>query len=322
MIRYFCLCYLFTLNIGLHGEALYQYSHSLIDGLDAFSTEAPDTRLHHIHIQHAPIDDIKHQLERMFSNAIITSDAHSSVLSIMCTDKEWTSIEQLVSKWDIKKSLIKLSFKVIELSNDLTLTLDGPASSLFSGIGVTYDTAVNRITFPRNFYQQIDILEKEGKAKLVAKPSVLLVDGGEGSIYVGDRIPYVNLVIHNSFESYQVHYADTGLHLSISAAVTSPNMIQTNLKADIISVKQWIHFERTQYPILSTRRTDTQLRLQNGETVVISGLIDNQNRSEHNGIPILKDIPIIGNLFGFRETKTQKTDLAFILTAEIINQEE
>lgn len=122
------------------------------------------------------------------------------------------------------------------------------------------------------------------------------------------------------------YYQDIGIQLNVVPQICGPksefiNMIihpVVSAQQSTVSVTDQIGTVLVSYPLLSTREAETQVMVENGETIVIGGLIKDVKQKEEIGIPILKDIPLVGWMFKRYTEDIEKIDLLIFITATIV----
>ena len=171
------------------------------------------------------------------------------------------------------------------------------------------------------------LLEKGTGFNLISNPKVLTLDNQPAEIKVGQVIPYASGVKFdiNGQPVITYDYKEVGLDLKIT-----PTIAENNLRLTInLQVQEIVDFIRPQVgqlsyavPITSNRQVNSDVVVENGQTIIIGGLINNRTISTVEGVPGLKDIPLLGRLFR-RDTKTEdKVSLFIFLTPYVIEKPE
>jgi general secretion pathway protein D len=114
---------------------------------------------------------------------------------------------------------------------------------------------------------------------------------------------------------------DVGVSLKIKPLISSADEITLNIEAEVKRILEVAGLSATN-PATLTRRTKTRVKMPDGSTMVIGGMISDDSDKSKSGIPILKDIPLIGWLFGRRSSSSNKTNMMVFLTANIIDTRE
>ena len=166
-----------------------------------------------------------------------------------------------------------------------------------------------------NFTSTLNALFANGKAKLLATPSIITIPGKEASIFIGDHIP-VQTEKHDNSGSYtSTEYLDAGIKLTYTPVIsTDGKMVTANVHTEVSTPT--LISELKNYKITS-RTATTNVRMMNGETLIIGGLINEEEQKNIQKIPFLSNIPILGELFKNRTNKKVKTEVIMILTPHI-----
>lgn len=166
---------------------------------------------------------------------------------------------------------------------------------------------------------QLEALEKEGKAKLLAAPSLLTLSGETASFLVGGEIP----IVMTKGEEQIIEWREYGVKLEIDPLVLDDKVrVHINPEVSSLDWNNSIQFNNTKLPGLMTRKTSTTVTVEHGVTVVISGLIQHEEFKHIEKVPILGDLPIIGLLFRSVEYQKKQTELVIFVTPWIITDEE
>jgi Type II secretory pathway, component PulD len=155
-----------------------------------------------------------------------------------------------------------------------------------------------------------------GKAKILATPRIITIPGKAASIFIGDHIPVLTDKIENGTTTTTTSYVDAGIKLSYTPIVSDDGYITSVVHTEVSTPT--LVSELKNYKITS-RTADTNVRMRNGETLVIGGLINEEEQKSFKSIPFLSNIPLLGELFKSRSTTKSKTEVMMILTPYITN---
>jgi type II secretory pathway component GspD/PulD (secretin) len=228
----------------------------------------------------------------------------TKMLSIVSSAKEFNIVNNMIEKLDKPQSLIKISTTILELSsNDL------------AEIGVDWGTSM---AANKAVQAKINFMLKEGKASILANPEILSLQNHEAQIKIGEKIPYAIPVSEAADSRWAVKYLDAGINVRVTTQVVSKNMIKATIHPEVSSIKQWKATPAGEFPIISTREMDVCLVVENGATTILGGLISQTERENVNKVPFLADIPLLGEFFKSITKEQEKTEIAFLVTFEII----
>lgn len=176
------------------------------------------------------------------------------------------------------------------------------------------------------FTASLNAAADKSTVSILSSPRLISASGKTATMQVGTQVPIITTQQTapdgtsggTSNILQQVQYRNTGVVLSISPVVNSNRRVELTI-AQEVSDAQSNDTSNIQSPIILTRSFETTLSIDDGETVLLAGLIS-ENRSEgNNGVPYLKDIPLLGNLFKSESQNLQKTELIVLLTPYIID---
>lgn len=165
-------------------------------------------------------------------------------------------------------------------------------------------------------------LEENVFANTLSAPSILTLDNQEATILVGEQFPIItttkssdtSTTVDVSLEEYK----DIGIQLNVVPQVNGKNKNYINMILHPAVTTEGTLIEN-KYPRITTREVQTQVLIQSGETIMIGGLIKDVKKESVQGIPFLRKIPFIGNLFERKTYDTEKIELLIFITAKIID---
>jgi len=165
-----------------------------------------------------------------------------------------------------------------------------------------------------NVSATIDALVKNGKATILASPSIAVLNGQEARIVIGERYPYKERTQTPTGTTETTKFVDIGVTLRVTPHINEDGYITMQLHPEVSSLQSALDAG----PRITTREADTTVRVKGGETLVIGGLIQQQEEINREKIPILGSIPIIKHLFSRSNSKIEQKELAVFITPTII----
>ncbi len=173
---------------------------------------------------------------------------------------------------------------------------------------------------------EVSLIKTDSNAKTLANPKIRVVDNKTAKVNIGDKIPIqlsttttaaaTTTVAGNQTTTTSTEFKDVGIKLEIKPNVRLNNDVTMDLKLDVTSLGDFD--ERVDQFRFGTRTTDTTINVRDGETVVIGGLIRDDDRVSLNKLPWLGDLPLLGKLFSTTETDKRKTDVLLTITPRVI----
>ncbi len=163
--------------------------------------------------------------------------------------------------------------------------------------------------------------EKENiDAKLLANPRILVIDNETAVFDIVTEHPYVERTINGSDITETVKFKDVGTKLEVTPQVARDGKLRLHIKPEFGVVVGSVQVATSTVPIVNTRKVDTTALVDDGQAVVLGGLRKKETTKQVNKIPILGDIPILGNLFKFEGETTAVGELVVFITPRIITE--
>jgi len=165
-----------------------------------------------------------------------------------------------------------------------------------------------------------NLRKEEGDANLLANPRIRVKNRDKARILIGDRVPVITTTATaNVGVTESVNYLDVGLKLDVEPSITLDDDVVMKVSLEVSSIVREIKSSTgTLTYQIGTRSASTGLRLRDGETQALAGLINDEDRKSANKIPGLGDLPVIGRLFSSHRTDATKTEIILLITPHIV----
>ena len=167
-------------------------------------------------------------------------------------------------------------------------------------------------------------MEKSGNTKTLSAPSLVVLNNQKAHIQVGDQIPITQTFVNTSANTDntigQVEYKDTGVILNVRPRVNPGGLVYMNIN-QVVSAPGLKDTTTGNFPI-QQREVATQVAVQSGQTVLLGGLIKQQEGVTDTGIPGLNRLPVVGRLFGSTLRNRDRTELIVLITPRVITNGE
>jgi pilus assembly protein CpaC len=172
-----------------------------------------------------------------------------------------------------------------------------------------------------NFGVVIQALQQKNLLQILAEPNLIAVNGKEASFLAGGQFPFPIVQPGQGFAAVTISFKDFGVKLQFTPVIMPNGNIHLKVAPEVstLDFTNALTISGFTVPALSTRRAETEFELQDGQSFVIAGLLDNRVTDLYNKIPGLGDIPILGNLFRSRNLQKQKTELMVLCTVHRIS---
>jgi type IV pilus assembly protein PilQ len=171
-------------------------------------------------------------------------------------------------------------------------------------------------------------LKTQGNSRLVSHPTVVTLNNQEAEISIGEQFPIPNYQYNEERGSFEVagfDYKDIGVILKVKPSVNNEGLITLRVNPEVSSrtgEREFGGASGASIPIISTRRTETQISLKDGYTMGLGGLLQASSIEEESKVPLLHKIPGLGAAFRHKEKDGQKMNLLIFITAKILSSED
>lgn len=173
----------------------------------------------------------------------------------------------------------------------------------------------------------LNALARSSQARVLSNPSVLTRSGEEASITIGQEVPIITSQQSNSTSTTSstsvlqtIQYRSTGVIMKVKPVVRAGGRIDLTVNQEVSSANE-ISAGSVQSPTITSRKLETKLTVRDGNTVVLGGLMSDNQDSSNTGVPYAKDIPFLGNVFKSSKKSTDRTELVMLITAYAIEDD-
>ena len=295
------------------------------------------------------------QVQAMLKTVLKTRDVHIdeklNLLVVRDTPQAIELAEKLVASIDIAEPEVMLELEVLEINRsrlkelgvrfpdqigygkitpDVVTNILGTAGNTISTT-TTFggalapgfiDTrkAAGLTTYVSNPGLLLNLRSEFGDNNLLANPRIRVKNREKAKIHIGDKLPvFTTTSTANVGVSASVSYLDVGLKLEVEPQIYLEDDVSIKIGLEVSSVTKEVSGpEKSLAYQIGTRTTNTVLRLRNGETQILAGLISDEERSSANRLPGLGDLPVIGRLFGSQRDLHNKTEIILLVTPRVV----
>ena len=270
----------------------------------------------------------------------VVVDRSTNMLIFQANPDEYSQITSLLQTLDRPSKGALIEVTVAELSVDDRSQLgiewsfsDGPSDGGVGVGGTVGGLGLGTAGFNYRIFNNIggiklalNALASANKATILSSPRVLARNGETATIQVGQEVPIVTSQQSTNATGttgtaqvlQTIQYRNTGVILKVKPVIHSGDQIDLDVTQEV-SAAQSTSTGVSASPTFSTRKIDTKLTLRNGATVLLGGLISEDSANGNTGIPLLKDIPLIGNLFSNQTRNGNRRELIVLITPYLIN---
>ncbi len=282
-------------------------------------------------LDYARAEDLQKPLSAILNTGKLAADAGSNSLLFNGSPAEARKIKEALQTLDKTTQQVTLEAKILSISQSDEKNLGiqwnwdtlpqynieerSNNSSAGNRAANTVDKGHLRLWHRTDaqfrFSATLNALITSGKAKVLATPSLITLPGKEASIFIGSHIPVVTEKHNNGENTYSTEYVDAGIKLKYTPIVSRDGYITSAVHTEVSTPT--LISELKNYRI-NSRTADTNVRMRNGETLVIGGLISEEEQKQLQQIPFLSKIPLLGFLFKNHFRSKSKTEVIMLLT--------
>ncbi|UTW58731.1 type II secretion system secretin GspD [Kordiimonas sp. SCSIO 12603] len=263
---------------------------------------------------------------------IVPNDENNSIV-IMATPTEFGVVEAALRQIDLppKQVLIEVTLADVTLTDELRYGLQwhfefgdntvnlgqaqGAASTTSNDFSWTYTSGSNASAV-------LNAIESLTDVKVISSPKLLVLNNQSATLQVGDEVPVpvtsaVSTNNQNAPVVNSIQYRSTGVILTVTPRINEGGLVMVDVEQEVSSVVE-TETSGIDAPTIQQRRLSSSVAIQNGATVALGGLIRTSLTNNKSGVPILKDIPVLGAAFSDRDIVERRSELVVLLTPRII----
>lgn len=296
----------------------HNFSYTIENDVVIVSSPEKLTKLSNLKLEYLDLNYAKKQLETFLPAGKIVTDLASSSITIDGTSEQIKKSHTILKDLDVPTKQILIQVEMVEVSYNKSREI---------GLSHSWEGYNNmNKTIPLIEYSVVaNANEIRSNGKILARPSLTTYSGREAKILIGDEVPVFTTRNTNTSDSTNettVEYKEVGVSITTTPRVNSKNEISMLLMPKVSSITKWLEDKNTKAPQISTRSAETQVQVKSGETIIIGGLLKEDEFESVSGIPLLSKLPVLGHLFKMTSTKKEKVELFIFVTPTVLNEEE
>jgi type II secretory pathway component GspD/PulD (secretin) len=303
-----------------------------------------------IQLDYARVENIEENVADLVSEGIgiIKFDQNSNRVVVTDIPSNVAHIEKVLKAFDKRPQAVKIEAKIIQITLNDEYRLGVDWQSVFGKhLGVSYSgnfslptsgsagvgqiavgkAALNTSAALDGSHQYSGIIkafDTYGKTDMLSSPQITVLDGQEAYVLVGDKDPIVSVSATYSSSgetlySESVEYMETGVRLSVTPYISDDGFITMQIKPEVSSGQEVEGgLEGSKYIKKTTSEADTTVIVQDGNTIVLAGLMKEEDTYGSEKVPGVGNIPFLGRLFSEKHKKKVKTEIVILLTPQIV----
>ena len=273
---------------------------------------------------------------------IIADDVHNALV-VLATPQEYKMVESAIQKLDIVPLQVLIEASIIEvtLRDDLsygvewffknavdlqnkkgigTLDLGEAGISALTGFSYTIVDSADQVRAALN------ALAQESEVNVLSSPSLMVLDNKTATINVGDEIPVptrqsVSTVDPNAPTVNEIQFRQTGVTLTVTPRVNSGGLVTMEIKQEVSNAVSTTS-SNIDAPTIQQRQIESVVAINSGDTIILGGLIQETKSNGESGVPGLRKIPLLGNLFKQTNNEKRRTELLVLITPRVSGSRE
>lgn len=267
----------------------------------------------------------------------VVADEQNNALLILAPRKDYRKIEAALRQLDLAPTQVLIEASIIEVSltgdlkYGLEWTFNGRLGGGYSGTGLLNLNESGAIGAAQpgfsyavtgggaNISAVLNALAQKSLLRVLSSPSVLVQDNHTATIHVGDQRPVKSgetISTTGNLSTSTITYRDTGVMLSVTPSANAGGLVTMSIHQSVTDVGT-IDEASGQRTFLQ-REIKSRVSVRTGETIVMGGLMRESNSGGRSGVPVLHELPLVGDLFGSTSEERRRTELLVLITPRVI----
>lgn len=283
------------------------------------------------YLANADVKAVSNSLRTIVKSRDLVTDERLGIIIMRDTPEAIRIAERIVALQDLSDPEVMLEVEILEIKRSrlMELGVQWPAQATLSPLQMgtaklTLDDIKHLTLLESTTASTGNVLlnarKEEQNANILANPRIRVRNKEKAKVQIGDRVPVITTTSTSTgFVSESVSYVDVGLKLEVEPSIylddeiaIKVNLEVSNLVREIVSKSGTLSYQ------IGTRGANTVLRLRDGETQILAGLINDEDRSTANKVPGLGELPLVGRLFGSQKDDTQRSEILLSITPRVV----
>ncbi|MYM96323.1 secretin and TonB N-terminal domain-containing protein [Duganella vulcania] len=281
-------------------------------------------------LANSDVKTVAFSLKTLLKARDIVTDERIGTIIMRDTPEMIRMAERIIAVQDVADPEVMLEVEVLEVKRSriqelgvrwpdtvgLTLLGSGQYGSLNVGdlhkiSGSTIGLGFGTVSINAN--------KNDTDSNILANPRIRVRNKDKAKVLIGDRVPVITVTTNNGVSSDSVNYVDVGLKLDVEPNVYLDDEVAIKINLEVSSVvKEIVSKSGTQAYQIGTRSAATVLRLKDGETQVLAGLISDEDRTTANKVPGVGELPVLSRLFGTQKDDSTRSEIVLSITPRVL----
>lgn len=293
------------------------------------------------YLSNADAKQALNQIKSMVKTRDIFVDDKLNMITLRDTPDAIAVAERLIQSQDLAEAEVLLDVEVLEVSADrlYNIGVQTPDQISASIVGQAASTSGQAVPGVINYQEArhfnsglvklnigdpalvLNLKSTDGSANTLANPRIRVRSREKAKIHIGDKVPVITTTTNQTSGSIaeSVNYLDTGVQLEVEPQVYLNNDVGIKVNLEVSSIAKEVTSKSglLAYQI-GSRQAQTVLRLKDGETQVLAGLIQNSETESASHIPLIGNLPVLGRLFSSQNNRRNKTEVVLLITPHVV----
>ncbi len=283
-------------------------------------------------LANADVKTVAFSIKTLLKAKDVVTDERLGIIMLRDTPEMVRMAERIINVQDLADPEVMLEVEVLEVKrtrlmelgirwpDQASLTLAGTAANGLGGLkvadlrrinGENINLGIGGVTLNAN--------KTDSDSNILANPRIRVRNKEKAKILIGDRVPVITVTTNNGVSSDSVNYIDVGLKLDVEPNVYLDDEVAIKVNLEVSNVvKEVISKTGTQAYQIGTRSASTVLRLKDGETQVLAGLISDEDRGTANKVPGVGELPVLNRLFGSQKDDAMRSEIVLSITPRLL----
>lgn len=293
-----------------------------------------ELQLRNFYLTNANAKEVAAMLKSLVKAKDIYIDEKLNLIVMRDTPDSIRVAERIIAAQDIAEPEVMLEVEVLEVGSNLLDTIGIQYPSQISAGIVGAAGTPGTVTLPEFLNRNaglvrvsmsdpaltLNLLHQSGDTNLLANPKIRVKNHEKANVHIGDKVPVItNTATATGLVSQSINYLDVGLKLDVEPTIYLDGDVGIKVGLEVSSIaKQIPNTNGSLAYQIGTRKASTSLRLKDGETQILAGLINKEDRRTSSGIPGLSQLPILGRLFSNDSGAKSKTEVVLLITPHVV----
>ena len=327
-------------TVGHFYKVLDEHSIIIADDTPQNRRNYEDQVIQTFFLDNAEVKDVMTMVRSLIGAKHVAANEQLNAIVLRDTADKVKVAEQIILANDKAKAEVVVDVELLQINTnklqDLGLSLS--ENSISSSLDLGGENVPLRISDLQYLNQNnwvltvpsflFDFLKSAGDAQALAQPKLRITEGEKASLVIGDRVPIPTTTFNTSntvggsivpVTSFQ--YQEVGIKIELEPRVHHNQEVSLKVKVEVSDITSFVTGSGgQQQPVIGTRTIESNIRLRDGETNFLAGLIRAEESQSESGIPGLSDIPVLGRLFTNVSNERRRTDIVLTLTPHVIRR--